>query len=313
MQFETKYYSVKHKNKKIQSISSSGGLFTALSDLILEQGGIVIGGYYNYNSNDVNFKICRSKEERDSLRGSKYIQGNMTEIYQQIETEIRSQKESCCPIMFIGTPCQVAAIKNYLKSKGIKYPKLVLCDLICHGVPSPGVWHAFFEKKQKKYNLQFITFKDKKMGWNQPLAYAESENKRISLRGFTLLYFGRVIMRPSCHKCPYASTDRVGDISLGDHWNVGQIDSSFGDRNGVSLAIVNTEKGLALFDLCKNNIEWRERTREECLQQALEYPATPNKLRKKFWDIYQFNGIFAIAVFDSIVAMEKIANKIFRK
>lgn len=309
--FDQKYYSVKHKNKEILKKSSSGGLFTALSDVVLDQSGIVIGGGYDFNTNEVVFKICRSVKERDSLRGSKYIQGNMTQLYRQIEEEIEHQiAGSCSPIMFVGLPCQVAALKNYLKIKEIEYPRLILCDLVCHGVPSLGVWQYFFEKKCKKIAPNYITFKDKKLGWSQPLAFASNEDKRVSLRAFTLLYFGKLIMRPSCHECPYSSTERIGDISLGDHWSVGKVDPGFCDKNGVSLAILNSEKGYSLFESCKNDIEWRLRTREECLQQALEYPVTENSLRKFFWAIYRVNKGISIVLFDAIVALEKVIKKI---
>lgn len=310
--FQTgRYYSVKHKDRNVQISSSSGGAFSAISDVVLEQGGIVIGGGYNFSNDSVEYYVCKTKEERDLLKGSKYIQCDGSKIYRQLETEIKAQiNTDNAPILFVGTPCQINGMKSYLKARNISYDGLIYCDLICHGVPSPGIWKYYISRIRNKTALENITFKDKTIGWHQPLAFAFSKDKKISLRGFTLLYFGKLIMRPSCHNCPFATIERVSDITLGDHWNIRSVDPEFFDKNGVSLVIVNTEKGRKLFCQAAEKMIVRVRTEKECLQESLIKPADKHVYRAYFWKLFHKNKWLAVHLFDVLVCIEKIFAKI---
>lgn len=307
------YYSVKHKDKNIQISSSSGGAFSAISDVILEQGGIVIGAKYSLLNDSVEFYICRTKAERDLLKGSKYIQCDSSKIYRQLETEIEKQKAtSHAPILLIGTPCQISSIKAYLNVRKISYDELYYCDLICHGVPSPGVWKYYVDRLKKRIDFDFITFKDKSIGWNQPLAYVKSKDKKMSLRGFTLLYFGKIIMRPSCHKCSYTTVERISDITLGDHWNIRSVDPNFWDKDGVSLVIVNNSKGCSLLSQAAHKLAIRECTEQECLQPSLEKPTSMHPYRDSFWKLFRHHKWMAIMIFDILVFFDKIISKLKR-
>lgn len=312
--FQTgRYYSVKHKDRDVQLSSSSGGAFSAISDVVLEQGGIIIGGGYDFSNDSVEYFVCKTKEERDLLKGSKYIQCDGSKIYRQLETEIKEQiNANKSPILFVGTPCQINGVKSYLKARNIAYDGLIYCDLICHGVPSPGVWKYFIKRIRKRIDPAYITFKDKTIGWNQPLAFAGDQHKRFSLRGFTLLYFGKLIIRPACHECPFAKTERVSDITLGDHWSIRWVDPEFYDKNGVSLVIVNTDKGRKLFCQAAEKMIVRLRTEKECIQESLKKPVERHTHRAKFWKLFHKNKWLAVAAFDALICIEKIFAKIKR-
>lgn len=313
MEYCKHYYSAKHKDKNTQISSSSGGAFSAISDVVLEQGGIVIGGGYSFSNDSVEYYICRTKAERDLLKGSKYIQCDTSKIYRQLEAEIETQKATTkAPILFTGTPCQISSVKSYLNMRKVFYDNLYYCDLICHGVPSPGVWKFYINPIKKRMKFDFITFKDKTLGWNQPLAYVKEKEKKVSLRGFTLLYFGKIIMRPSCHKCPYTKVERIADITLGDHWNIRTVDPDFWDKNGVSLVIVNTPKGCRLLSQAAHKLTICERTEQECLQPSLIKPADKSSYRDWFWRLFCHNKRLAIIIFDALISIDKIISKLRR-
>lgn len=299
------FYSVKHKEKEIQKISSSGGAFTALSEVILSMGGVIAGAKYNYSTHEMEHVICRTAKERDALRGSKYIQSNVNDIYQKIREESRDRK-----VLFVGTPCQVAGLKSYMEmDKKVIKDNVYLCDLICHGVPSPDVWKTCISGW--KTSIKQITFKDKSIGWRQPLAFAFLNNeKKKSLRKYTLLYFGDLISRPSCTRCPYSSFERTSDLTIGDHWSV---DKEFYDRDGVSLVITNTEKGNELFRNASKDLIWVECKKEECGQPNLYHSSIADKNTSTFWYFYNKKPRMAILVFDLYVVLQKVRDKVTRK
>ena len=311
--FQTgRYYSVKHKDRDVQRSSSSGGAFTALSDVILSHSGKIIGGGYNYSTHRVEFITCTTPEERDQLRGSKYIQSDLKDIFRQIKAEIELPADAKAPIMFVGTPCQVSGVKAYLEATGTDLTDLYLCDIVCHGVPSPGVWKDYIRKMFRGKQLEFVTFKDKRLGWKRPLAFAVVDGKEKSLRPYTLLYFGELISRPSCERCPYASLERVSDITIGDHWSVQTVDADFYSEDGVSLVFVNTEKGQKLFDNAAESIHYQERTPEQCLQPNLQRPTPANAKRSSFWQVYHRNANRAVFQFDLLVAAAKIRKRMMK-
>ena len=303
------YYSAKHKNETVRRRSSSGGAFTAISDCVLDEGGVIFAAGYDFEAHGLNHRIARTKEERDALIGSKYIQSDMKGVFRTLAETLK--KEDAAPCLFVGTPCQVAGLKRFLSAQRVNTEQLYLCDLICHGVGSPRVFRDCLPKKRKA-PIDFITFKDKRLGWKQPLAFVRTGGKEKSLRRFTLLYFGNVVMRPSCYVCPWATTRRVGDITLGDHWNIERCDPEFYDKNGVSLILTNSEKGEELLKKAASDLLLKERTREECLQPNLLRPTSPHDKRNRFWEQYARRPQSAIRCFDARIAAQKIRQRISR-
>ena len=301
------YYSAKHKDEKVQRKSSSGGAFTAISDVVLEEGGVIFAADYDYPNHRMVHRIARTKEERDAQMGSKYIQSDTNEIFRILLDTLK--KEDGTPCLFVGTPCQVAGLKSFLAAKKVNTDRLYLCDLICHGVGSAKVYRDCLPKG-KEEPIDFVTFKDKRLGWKQPLAFVRMGNKEKSLRKFTLLYFGNVVMRPSCYVCPYANTQRVGDITLGDHWGVERCDPEFYDKNGVSLVLTNNEKGEALLQKASSGLHIKERTKAECLQPNLVKSAKPYIKRAEFWKEYVRHPKRTIWRFDMKIAMQKVKQRL---
>ena len=154
-------YIVKHKNNFQHLSSQSGGAFTAISDYVLNEGGAIYGVVYNEKFEAEHVRAV-NKEERDLMHGSKYIQSNLKNTFELIKTDLNEKK-----VLFIGTPCQVAGLKKYLKYFNISKKNLYTVDLICHGTPSVRIWRKMLENVVKNVGtLKTVIFRDKQQtGW----------------------------------------------------------------------------------------------------------------------------------------------------
>ena len=154
-------YGARHKNMQEVETSRSGAAFIAISDWILDQGGVVYGvGYKDHFR--VAHKRATSKEERDEFKGSKYVQSDLSDIFLQVRKDLKEGKI----VLFSGTPCQTAGLNSFIGKK--LRQNLYLVDIVCHGVPGPYIWRdfmAYLEKKQGS-KICWVDFRDKqKFGW----------------------------------------------------------------------------------------------------------------------------------------------------
>lgn len=246
-------YAVKHTDEQVVQNSSSGGVFTAVSDYILSQGGAVIGADFDEDMNVVHV-VANTPEKRDRLRGSKYIQSDTTGVYDAI----RHLLNDGVPVLFTGVPCQAAGVREAFPNE----EKLYIMDIICHGVPNPLVWKqyvAFIEKKYGK-KLTYYSFRDKAIsGWRKYSAKLTFEDgsqvAHNDVTGsFIELFRYDVCLRPSCTRCRFTSKQRVGDMTIGDFWGIENVMPEISDNKGISAVMVNTEKGRALFEAIKPHI-----------------------------------------------------------
>ena len=136
-----KAYAVKHINPDVLEHSASGGVFTALSDYVLQSGGVVYGAAFDENM-VVRHMRAENKLERDRMRGSKYVQSDLDNIFQLVKQDLKNRN-----VLFTGTPCQIAGLKNFLRGRE---ERLICCDLICHGVPSPLVFSEHLKLLKKR-------------------------------------------------------------------------------------------------------------------------------------------------------------------
>lgn len=280
---DRKVYAIKHKSHSVISRSSSGGAFTAISDYFIDNDYVVIGAKYDYKSHTLRFSLASSKEERNLMRGSKYIQCDSENLFELLDNAVIDDNNK--KIMIIGVPCQIDAIRKYITFRKYDEERFFLCDIICHGVSSPELWREYIKDIEYKFNenVTYITFKDKRNTWKCPTAVVKTENREILISDYSKLYFSNNIMRPSCYKCKYASIKRVGDVTIGDYWGIENVMSDFYDKEGVSLMLINTKKGMDIFEKIKGNIEYRESKIEDCLQPNLISPTSEPILRKRVW------------------------------
>ena len=271
-------YAAINPDSDVRQSSSSGGIFSALADAVLSQGGVVFGVCWDKEWRLI-FDYAETQEDLSRFRGSKYLQAHVGDAYVKAEQFLKLGRQ----VLFTGTSCQIAALKLYLKRD---YDNLLAVDVICHGAPSLGVFRAYLSEeiaqvadRQKKnsvslssksyiaernkldiagWSIEDIQFRDKRLGWKKfsftlRLAEASAEgdkntvslscplNENVFMRGFLRNFY----LRPSCYSCPAKSGKSGSDITLGDFWGINQLKPEIDDDRGVSAVMVNTARGAS--------------------------------------------------------------------
>ena len=244
-------------DSSIRNVSSSGGVFTALALFVLKRGGVVFGACFDGNWNVVH-GYTETEEGLSRFRGSKYVQSHMGSAYHDAERFLKSGRQ----VLFSGTPCQILGLRRYLRKV---YENLFLVDFICHGVPSPGVWHMYLKeeiensvakengrlknapKRVRKNTVlpRSISFRDKSLGWKKfSFCSRTSLEKNLFMRGF----LADLYLRPSCYSCPARGLSSGSDITLGDFWGVWYVLPSVYDDHGTSVALVHTSRARQILE-----------------------------------------------------------------
>lgn len=285
-----KVYAVKHKDEAIRADSRSGGIFTAISDQFLDSG-VVYGCIMESPYKAVHIRTI-SKEQRDLMHGSKYIQSELGDTFKSVKADL----ESGLHVLFSGVPCQVAGLRNYL---GKEYDNLLCIDVLCHGVPSRKVWEAYvkWQEKENKSIVKRVNFRDKsEAGWRDHVeSLTFMDNKKISSNIYTTIFYSHNSLRKSCYHCPYKSIVRQGDISIADYWGVENNAPEFDDNKGVSLVLVNTDEGMKCFENAKSAIDWKETNIETSMQNALRISYPEPETRDQFWKDFNSKDFSYIA------------------
>ncbi len=278
-------YAVKHSSETVRMKSRSGGIFTALSDEILQKGGVVYGCVMKDQYTAEHIRAERP-DDRDKMRGSKYIQSDMGDCFQQVQKDLLSDRY----VLFSGTSCQIDGLRSYLDKE---YDRLLCVDIVCHAVPSRRVWESFVRYQEKKYGECFsVDFRNKNdFGWGEhieTLTFLNSKKKNaVDTEVFRTMFYSDYISRPSCYECPYKSIYHPGDITIGDYWGIDKAAPGFNDNRGVSLVIINTEKGKNIFEAVKESCTFIETKIEDSMQLPFLRPINKPKDRDDFWDDYR--------------------------
>lgn len=285
-------YAAKHKDEIIRENSTSGGLFSAISEYVLKNNGIIYATILDENY-EVKYTRADNKCDRDKMRGSKYVQSDLLNCFCLIENDLHDNKL----VLFVGNPCYVAGLKSFLKYK--EYNNLILCDIVCHGVPSPKIFREHINLINSKGKIKKYIFRDKKIGWRGTNVTIEYGNKIETNTAFSDifcdLYFDGYISRDCCSKCKFTSIIREADITIGDFWGIEKYHKNINDEKGINLVILNTQKGIELFDKISSDLNYEVSSINNCLQPQLMYPSKENKKKKYFWKDYKKRGFLYVA------------------
>lgn len=225
--------------------ASSGGIFGSLSEKVISSGGAVFGAAFSEDYTEV---LCKSTDEvpLDALKKSKYTESNMNGAI----TKIRAILDSGRSVLFCGTPCQAAGIRSVFAEN----ENLIICDFVCHGVPSSSLYKAYLSwlTAKKGKSVKKVDFRCKKYGWKRSsLICVDFSDRSRYIRtssgdAYLRMFYGRYALRKSCYSCNYVSQSRA-DITLGDAWKYKDDKRIRGVFNGASAVRINTEKGALLW------------------------------------------------------------------
>lgn len=285
-----KVYACKNINERVRISSSSGGIFEELSKAIFKEDGSVYGAGFS-KKNKVEHMRAKDLDELETLKKSKYVQSNMRATYEEIKKDLKDDKE----IIFSGTPCQVNAVKNFF-NKSID--KLYLVDIVCHGVPSPKIFEDYKLYLEKKFNSKIdkinFRYKNEKSTQNIKIDFKDGTSYLSNRKEgdyFCRLFIEDIILRDSCYDCRYKSFNRCGDITLADFWGYENgVAKDFGDNKGVSLVLINTQKGLNIFEKIKDDIEYMEIEEKDCYEYNCFCNFKIPEKYKDFWNEYLKSG-----------------------
>ena len=281
-----------NQNDEVRKDSTSGGVFTLLAEYVLESGGVVYGAAFDDRMH-LRHVACFRKEELWRLRGAKYVQSDLNGIFREIKRWLEVR-----PVLFSGTPCQVDGLYHYL---GRRPDNLLTCDLVCHGVPSPGVWENMVQQMESRRHqpLRAVRFRNKVTGWKDSHFTAVYSDGRVDSAPLFRTEYGRafgraLFLRSSCHQCPFTSLSRPGDLTLGDFWGLRPDELPDQQQKGVSLLLVNTPHGSHVFDqlpLAKQPFP-PERAVAGNPRLASPIPASPDRMA--------FFAAYALKPFDQV-------------
>ncbi len=277
------FYGAKLKDLSVRKESSSGSVFTALAKYIIENKGIVYGASLEDDYIVYHIRVDNI-DNISKLKKSKYVQSKLNCIFKSVKKDLKEKKL----VLFSGTPCQIDGLYNYLKGDDTQC--LYTCDLICHGVPSPKVFNDYllYISNNKVYNIHNFNFRNKKYGWGSHYETYTLKNKSVVSSKYRQLFYSNTILRPSCYTCQYSTTNRVGDITIGDFWGIENIDKKLYDKDGISLVIINSTKGNELFDKVKDELEcFIVEDTKKALQRNLVSPTSKPNNREFFWNDYK--------------------------
>lgn len=257
-------YAAKCRDQDTARKSTSGGIFVPLAKKVLAENGIVFGCAYDEQLTARHIAV-ENEAELYKLQGSKYVQSDLSEIYSCIKKELQKDRT----VLFSGTGCQAAGLRSFL---GKEYANLILIDIVCHGVPSPKLFAKYIDHLSKKIGepIKSYHFRSKeRYGWGC-FYRLETSSVKKSGNGFDDPYYRAFLQgktyRESCYRCPFANKNRMGDITLGDFWGIESMIPSFYSENGVSLVILNTEKGKRFWNSLNDEFEVMEASMEQAVK-----------------------------------------------
>lgn len=304
-------YAGRLKDKSALMSSSSGGAFTAISDFFLKNDNAVVATVYNYENHATEFQLILDEKERERAKGSKYMQSKPGDIYRKPYHWLMENPEK--DLLFIGMGCQSDGFRKFSEIKGIR-DRVYIVDIICHGSPSPKLWREYAESIQKKVGkISYLTFKDKRNGWKAPTAYVKVNGEERLIRDWINVFYNQCALRPSCYECPYATTERKTDMTIGDFWHIEETIPDFYDPDGNSVFLIHTKQGEELFKKIQSNLEYRLSNTTQCWQTHLEKPTAKSEHRNEFWDEYQEKGIdFIMKKYGTLPIRQKIKNRLLK-
>lgn len=311
-------YAAWAKDEDEYKTSVSGGVASTLSRYIIQQGGVVYGCAMLPNIEVKHIRVD-SESDLNNLKGSKYVQSSIIEIIPQLKEDVKIGYK----VLFIGTPCQVAAIKKLYKEQPTN---LYLVDLVCHGVPSLQLLQNHIKNvAPSNQTYQYISFRSSE-GFCGVVVCDKIETYRKpycqqNMRGdwYIGTFLEGYTYRESCYNCQYAQPNRVGDITIGDFWGLGaecSTDNMDEHLWGCSVVLPSTEKGQQLVQEIAFNLKLYERPISEAVHgnSQLMHPTQKTNRIRLFRFLYSIsNSLNWYCLCNLDRPLQTLCKKIIRK
>lgn len=278
-------YAVKNRDRNVRLSSTSGGVFRALAEHAIAAGAAVYGASFDESMRVVQRRATSMSECR-SFSGSKYVQSATEGIFPQVRSDLLAGR----PVLFSGTPCQVAGLQSFLEMNAV-HGDLLTVDLVCHGVVSPELWaeHIAMLESRLGEPVRDFLFRDKACGWRRSGSAAVTDSGTVRgpwVHAFREVFDSNFALRPSCAECRFASCVRVGDITLGDYWGIENIHPEFDDDIGVSVVFANSPNGVKALAAIKHGLDVIPVRLVDTLQAPLMAPTPLSPRSEDFWTSY---------------------------
>ena len=283
---QIKVYAGYNINQNIRLSSSSGAIFTALAENVLEKAGVVYGVAMTKDCYAAEFIRVEDKISLRNLRGSKYLQAKLGDTYKNIKSDLLAGRQ----VLFSGTGCQVNGLKNFL---GKDYENLLCVDVICHGTPSPALWREYAEYQEKQHGgkLKYINFRCKDDSWEEfgmkevIAEIPDNAVKKLYISKdkdpYMQMFLRDYCLRPSCYAC-VAKKVKKADLTIADFWGIDIVASEMNDGNGTSLVIVRTEKGQAFFNKISESMKIKQVAYDKAVScNPAEYKSCARPVQRK--------------------------------
>lgn len=297
-------YGAQHVDASVRAQSSSGGIFTALARAMFQKGGVVFGAAFD-EALRVEHVGALDETELAAMRGSKYVQSDAAEAIGNAASLLARG----IPVLFSGTPCQIAGL--LAKVPQGDRDKLLTVDIVCHGVPSPGVFASYLREleRQEGQRVTAYAFRDKRLGWKNFSAVATFEDgtQRSGTQTDEPFLYGflqNLYLRPSCTRCEGLRGKRhLADITLADLWGAQDVCPKRDDDTGLTLLLINTPHGKRALSEIADQVATFPVDPKALLRYnpSLERPVAAHEKRRAFFRIYQSHG------FDSQRVMKLLA------
>lgn len=275
---EKAYVAINQSKQQLEK-SSSGGMFYLLAEYTIQNDGVVCGVTYNEKL-EVVHEFADTLEKCKKFCGSKYVRSNLQNVYEETKQFLEEDRY----VLFTGTACQISGLKSFLNKE---YEKLILCDILCHGNPSPKAFRLYrgnLERRKGK-EVQAIHFRSKENGWrNQTPIIEYKDGEKEEERSYFDAFVAELMQRPSCHECPFASKRRISDFTIADFWGVEKVLPELETSKGVSLITINSNKGNKIFEVIKNKMHYQEVNYDIVACYNHYHNVEMHKKRKQFFE-----------------------------
>lgn len=286
-EYEEKVYAAASNDRELVSRSSSGGMFGILAEYILSKNGVIFGAAFN-DEMELVHSSAENQEGCRKFHGSKYIQSNTENTFAECKKYLAAGRY----VLYTGTPCQIAGLKRYLQKD---FENLLTVELICHGVPSPGIWRRYVRELEevKGHRIMDAAFRYQDSGWKVFRFMTEYDNGEVQvIPGVQSPYFtaflNNLTLRPSCYECKYRLAYSKSDLMIGDFWGVGKYHQNFDEQLGVSALLVMSDKGEQVFSEIQDQMHYvkSDISMLTPMNGCIRLSVFPNKNRQAMMEAY---------------------------